>query len=140
MDTILHQAADRHALRRQLRMPCQVVCEQGFTLLAQECVDLSLEGMGVRALLPASEGSPVLVSFRLPNSSLYIDIEGHIARMVWGRRREDAGALLGLRFTALHRTDRAILASRLRGLPPPVPRRRVRVDYASSVRAIGLAQ
>ena len=39
MDTILHQAADRHALRRQLRMPCQVVCEHGFTLLARECVD-----------------------------------------------------------------------------------------------------
>lgn len=139
MHPILHHAADRHALRRQLRMPCQVVCEQGFTLLAQECVDLSLEGMGVRALLPASEGSPVLVSFRLPQSSLYIDVEAQIARMAWGRRREDGGAVLGLRFVALPRVDRAILASRLRGLPPPVPRRRVRVDYAASVRAIGAA-
>jgi hypothetical protein len=139
MDTILHHAADRNALRRQLRMPCQVVCEHGFTLLASECVDLSLEGMGVRALFPAHEGSPVLVSFRLPNSSLYIDVEAHIARMAWGRRREDAGAVLGLRFTALDRTDRAILASRLRGMPPPVPRRRVRVDYAASVLAIAAA-
>jgi hypothetical protein len=139
MHPVLHHAADRHALRRQLRMPCQVVCEQGFTLLASECVDLSLEGMGVRALFPASEGSPVLVSFRLPQSSLYIDVEAQIARMGWGRRREDAGAVLGLRFVSLPRVDRAILASRLRGLPPPVPRRRVRVDYAASVRAIGAA-
>ena len=139
MHTILRHAADRHALRRQLRMPCQVVCEHGFTLLAQECVDLSLEGMGVRALFPASEGSPVLVSFRLPSSSLYIDVEAQIARMAWGRRQEDAGAVLGLRFVDLGRVDRAILAERLRGLPPPVPRRRVRVDYAARVRAIATA-
>ncbi len=136
MDTILRHAADRLALRRHVRMPCQVVCELGFKLLAHECIDLSLQGMGVRALYPASEGSPVLVSFRLPNSSLYIDVEAKIARMVWGRRREDAGAMLGLSFVDLPRVDRAILASRLRGLPPPAPKRRVRVDYAATVRAI----
>lgn len=134
--TILRAAADRLALRRKVRMPCQVVCEDTFTLLGDECVDLSLTGMAVKALRPAREGTPVLVSFRAPGSSLYIDVEARIARMAWGRRREDRASLLGLAFTTLSALDRAILASRLRGLPPPVPARRLRVDYAATVRAI----
>ena len=136
MGTILHFASDRTALRRTLRVPCQVVCEHSFTLLARETVDLSLEGMAVRALLPATERTPVLVSFRVPGSSLYIDVDAVITRMAWGRRDEDHGAVLGLRYLNLSAVDRAILASRLRGLPPPVPARRVRFDYAESVLAI----
>ncbi len=141
MGTTLRFASDRTALRRTLRVPCQVVCEHNFTLLARETVDLSLEGMAVRALLPATERTPVLVSFRVPGSSLYIDVDAVITRMAWGRRDEDEGAVLGLRYLNLSAVDRAILASRLRGLPPPVPARRVRLDYAESVLAIaqGLA-
>jgi hypothetical protein len=47
-----------------------------------------------------------------------------------------------LRYLNLSPVDRAILASRLRGVPPPVPARRVRFDYAQSVLAIaeGLVQ
>jgi hypothetical protein len=136
MGSILRTASERHALRRQVRMPCQVVCEHDFTLLASECLDLSLDGMAVRARLPGLEGSPVIVSFRVPGSSLYIDASARIMRMNWGRRSEDRGAMLGLQFLSLNAIDRAILASRLRGLPPPVPARRVRVDYAASVRDI----
>ena len=136
MGMVVQSAADRKALRRQLRIPCQVVCEHDFLLLGSECLDLSLEGMAVRARLPALPHSPVLVSFRLPGSSLFIDVEALVTRMAWGRRDEDSGPTLGLRFLTLGAVDRAILAARLRGLPPPVPRRRVRADYAGSVRAI----
>ena len=89
MREILLSARDRVALRRQVRIPCQVVEENGFSLLARECVDLSVKGMRVQALLPAPVGTIVLVSFRVPGSSLYIDVEAEVVRVLWGRRKND---------------------------------------------------
>jgi hypothetical protein len=133
---ILLCARDRETLRRRVRLPCQIVEEQGFSLLAQECEDLSTQGMRVRALLPARVGTRVLASFRVPGSSLYIDTEAEVVRVLWGRRSGDQGSSLGLRFLDLSRVDRAILASRLAGLPPPAPERSLRFDYASTVWAV----
>jgi hypothetical protein len=83
----------------------------------------------------------VIASFRVPDSSLYIDVDAQVVRVLEGRRRGDRARALGLRFLNLSRVDRAILASRLAGLPPPPPERSVRLDYAATVFAIarGLA-
>jgi hypothetical protein len=135
MREILLSARDRTALRRRVRLPCQVVEEASFSLLAREALDLSPDGMCVRALLPAAVGTRVLASFRIPGSSLYIDTEAEVTRIIWGRRAADRSSGLGLRFLGLSRVDRAILTSRLNGLPPPVPTRSLRFDYARSVSA-----
>src|SRR5688500_13336151 len=98
MHITLRTASDRSALRRELRFPCQVVEEHEFTLLASECLDLSLSGMGVLALEPAPIGTSVIVSFRVPGGSLYIDTEAIVTRVAWSRRRSDRGLRLGLTF------------------------------------------
>ncbi len=136
MREILLSARDRVALRRRVRIPCQVVEENGFSLLARECIDLSVKGMRVQALLPAPVGTTVLVSFRVPGSALYIDVDAEVVRVLWGRRKGDQNSALGLRFIGLSRIDRAILGSRLAGLPPPAPERSLRFDYASTVRTL----
>ncbi len=136
MQPILQTAKDRLALRRRVRMPCQVIDEEGFTLLARECFDLSVRGMGVKAMVPAPIGTPLIVSFRVPGSSFHLDLEARVARIVWGRRREDRHPSLGIELLSLDALSRAVLTARLRGLPPPVPLRPVRVDYAASVAAI----
>jgi len=136
MREFLLTARDRLALRRRVRIPCQVVEEESFSLLARECMDLSVRGMRVEALMPAPVGSIVLVSFRVPGSSLYIDVNAEVVRVQWGRRRSDQASALGLRFVGMSNIDRAILNSRLLGLPPPTPERELRFDYANSVRAL----
>ncbi len=136
MRDFLLTARDRLALRRRVRMPCQVVEEDGFSLLARQCMDLSVRGMRVEALMPAPVGSIVLASFRVPGSSLYIDVNAEVVRVQWGRRRGDQVSALGLRFVGMSNIDRAILGSRLLGLPPPTPERELRLDYASSVMAL----
>jgi Tfp pilus assembly protein PilZ len=136
MPTMLESARDRVALRRRVRIPCQVVEEDGFSLLASQCLDLSVRGMGVRARSPVPIGTDVLVSFRIPNSPLFCDVPARVSRIVWGRRREDHDFGLGLEFGELDATTRAVLAVRLRGIPPPAPARPLRVDYAESVRRI----
>jgi len=136
MQPVLQTAKDRLALRRGVRIPCQVVDEEGFTLLARECFDLSVRGMGVKAIAPAPIGTPLIVSFRIPGSSYHCDFEARVARVVWGRRREDRYPSLGIELLDMDALSRAVLAARLRGLPPPVPMRRVRVDYAATVGSI----
>ena len=136
MQSILQTAKDRLALRRRVRIPCQVIDEQGFTLLARECFDLSIHGMGVKAVAPAPIGTPLIVSFRVPGSSFICDLEARVARIVWGRRREDKYPSLGIELLAMDPLMRAVLTARLRGLPPPVPARPVRIDYAASVDSI----
>lgn len=136
MREFLLSARDRAALRRQVRVPCQIVEEASFSLLANECMDLSVQGMRVRAVMPAPVGTRVIASFRVPGSSLYIDAEAEVVRILWGRRSLDGTSALGLRFLDLSRVDRAILAPRLKGLPPPAPERSLRFDYARSVFSI----
>ncbi len=136
MQQVLQTAKDRLALRRRVRIPCQVIDEQGFTLLARECFDLSSRGMGVKAMAPAPIGTPLIVSFRVPGSSFHLDLEARVARIVWGRRRDDRYPSLGIELLSVDALSRAVLSARLRGLPPPVPSRPVRIDYAATVAAI----
>ena len=136
MQAIVQAAHDRAALRRGVRLPCQVVDEDEFTLLGDLCLDLSLTGMAVRTRRLVALGTPLLVSFRIPGSAFVCDVEAHVARIVWGRRRCDRSLALGLTFDTLDPVSRAVLGTRLRGMPPPTPQRRLRMDYAASVRAI----
>lgn len=136
MRDIVQTARDRTSLRRRVRLNCQVVSEDAFSLLARECVDLSLRGMAVRAVIPAQIGTKLLVSFRAPGTSYVCDVEGSVARIAWGRRREDRSLTLGIAFTGLDPLTRAVLGARLQGVPPPIPQRRLRMDYAETVRAI----
>jgi len=140
MSAILLQAAARFSLRRKVDIPCQVVSEDDFVLLSERCLDLSMLGLRVRALRHAPVGTRVIASLRIPDSSMWLDVEGVIARVAWGRRDSDEVPAFGVRFlSALPAVESAVLAARLLGMPPPVPRRGLRIDYAESVRRIALA-
>ena len=130
------RAKDRQALRRQVRVACQVVRESDFKLVADVCLDLSPRGMRVRALAPVALDTPVLVSFRVPAAGVHMDVSAVVSRVARGRRREDRGATLGLSFVDLSPVEAVTLTARLRGVPPPAPARPLRKDYASAVRAI----
>jgi hypothetical protein len=129
-------AADRRSLRRAVRTECEVVAERGFRLLGTYTLDLSEDGLLLDAGAPCILGEPVIVSLRLPRSTLWIDCEGHVARAIDGQRRGDCGSALGIAFDAMSPVDRAILRASLRGLPPPVPRRHRRMDYAATIGAL----
>ena len=140
MSAILLQAAARSCLRRKVDIPCQVVSEDDFVLLSERCLDLSLLGLRVRALRHAPVGTRVIASLRIPDTSVWIDAEGVIIRIAWGRRDSDETPAYGVAFTsALPAMEAAVLSARLHGVPPPVPRRGLRIDYAESVRRIALA-
>ena len=117
----------RRAVRRAARTECQAVGMEGFRLLGDRVLDLSPEGMLVACDSGAQLGEEVLVSFLAPGRSpQWMDAEASIARIIYGYRPGDPGYCVGLEFDYFERSARNELLTRLAGVPPPVPRRRIR--------------
>jgi len=136
--TLVH-AQQRRVLRRSVRVDCQVVRERDFKLLGSRSLDLSPMGMLVMAQERVLTGEPVIVAFRLPQSSWWFDSEATVARVVHGRRPGDAGRAFGLTFETLEPDAQDLLRRALRGVPPPLPMREPRVDYAASIHLAALS-
>lgn len=127
----------RVELRRGLRLECEAVAEDGFRLIGQRTLDVSSTGMLVETHGSyARLGEEVIVSFRPPESRLWVDAVARVARIVVGRRKTDRAQAIGLSFVAMDAADRAILRAKLHGHPPPIPARQPPLDYAAAVRAI----
>ena len=91
--------------RRSVLLACQVVRERDFKLLGRQLLDLSEDGMRVRAeggglssRLNVLTGDAVIVSFLAPFSRRWIDAEASVARVIHGRRPGDRGRGFGLVF------------------------------------------
>jgi hypothetical protein len=96
-------------------------------------------GMQVMAQERVLTGEPVIVSFRLPLSLYWFDAEATVARVVHGRRPGDLGRCFGLSFESLADDAASFLRRALRGVPPPLPMREPRIDYAATVAMAALA-
>jgi PilZ domain len=121
-------------MRRSVRVDCQVVREHDFKLVGRRAIDLSADGMLVLSDTRVLTGEDVIVTFRAPSTRLWLDCTATVARVVHGRRPGDWGPCLGLTFESMDEVTRALLRAELRGLPPPVPAREMRIDYAETVR------
>lgn len=134
--TWIARASQRRTVRRAVGTTCQAVLDEGFTLIGHRALDLSAEGMLLASDREPPIGAEVIVSFRAPGTGIWLDAEAIVARIVRGRRRTDPSRGVGLRFQRLDSVTRAILDGSLAGKPPPVPARKVRKDYARTVRSI----
>lgn len=124
---VINRSKKRRAVRRAARTRCQAVGVEGFRLLGERALDLSPRGMLVASDAPVELGERVIVSFRAPgNDQLWMDAEAELARVVQGYRPDDPGYCIGLDFTYFERTSREELLTRLAGVPPPIPSRRLR--------------
>jgi hypothetical protein len=138
MGTLVH-AQQRSALRRAVRVDCQVVREHDFKLIGTRGVDLSPGGMLVMAQEQVLTGEPVIVAFRLPRGFCWFDSLATVTRVVHGRRPGDTGRCFGVQFHTLDAGTQWFLSLALRGTPPPLPRRHQRIDYAASVHLAALS-
>jgi c-di-GMP-binding flagellar brake protein YcgR len=124
------EARERSRLRRSVHLDCEAVAESGFRLLGRTAIDLSETGMLVCSAEDVGLGERVFVSFRAPRGQSFVDAEAEVVRLVEGHRRSDPVRAVGLRFRRMDAIDRAILAGSLVRIPPPVPARHLRRDYA----------
>lgn len=136
--TLVH-SQQRRALRRGVRVDCQVVRERDFKLVGSRALNLSPLGMLVFAQESVLTGEPLIVAFRLPQSAWWFDTEATVARVVHGRRPGDLGRCFGVEFEPLDRAVQHFLHTTLKDIPPPVPMRAQRIDYAASVQRAALS-
>ncbi len=127
---------DRKSTRHHLRMDCQVIRESDFKLVGHRTLDLSAEGMLVRKASNVSIGERLIVAFQATPLGIWFDAEAEVTRLIHNRRPEDEGQALGLRFVDMASISRLILRGHLRRLPPPLPQRAKRIDYAATIRNI----
>jgi hypothetical protein len=132
----LSPAHSRQGLRRSVELSCELVSLERFAILGRRTLDVSRGGALIVASEDAEPGEQVLLHLTAPDQTR-VCAEAVVSRVVHGQRRGDSGRALGLRFlrTPTLRLDR--LMRQLRGTPPRVPGRHLRVDYAAIVRSIG---
>jgi hypothetical protein len=138
MRTLVH-AQQRRSIRRALDVECRVVRERDACLIARRSVDLSPLGMLVVADVPVLTGEPLWVFFRLPQTDAWMGADATVVRVVHGRRPGDAGRCLGVEFEALDDGSARYLRHALRRVPPPLPMREPRVDYAATIHLAALS-
>jgi hypothetical protein len=139
LGTTLVHAQQRCILRRSVRVDCQVVRERDFRLVGSRSLDLSPMGMLVMAQERVLTGEPLIVAFRLPFSDHWFDTEATVARVIHGRRPGDLGRSFGVTFESLDEGAQAFIHGALRGVPPPLPTRSRRVDYAATIARAALS-
>jgi len=119
---------DRRALRRSVRMPCDVLADVFDDAVAHVMTDLSPFGAWIDTTYPLDPGAELLVSLTPPGRAegeADVVLAGHVARASLGRRRGEIGRSgMGVSFDASE-LERAQLTMALRGLPPPLPSQRV---------------
>jgi c-di-GMP-binding flagellar brake protein YcgR len=130
---------DRKSTRHHVRIDCQVVRENDFSLVGHRTLDLSADGMLVRTADDVTIGEKMLVSFQATPLGLWFDAQAEVMRLIHNRRPEDEGPAFGLRFVDMPSVARLILRGHLRRVPPPLPQRPRRIDYAATIREIAAA-
>lgn len=111
----------RNASRREVTLPCQVVREHDFVLVADRILDLSIDGMMIPLKRSVLTGEQIILSFSIPG--MWIDAEATVARIIHNRRPGDDGLAAGLVFHTLAPAARAALAGYLHGKNETLPRR-----------------
>jgi hypothetical protein len=101
-------------------VPCQVVRERDFRLVADCVVDLSPGGALVGPADPVLTGERVIVSFPGVRGE-WIDAEAVVARVVHGRRVGEHTRTLGLSFESLDGDSRKALSALLATRLPTAP-------------------
>jgi len=128
MSVILGRKVPRRAFRREVVLRCQAVRERDFKLVSDLALNLSTDGMLVTTRERVLTGEPLVVSFKAPRSTRWVDVSATVARVIHGRRPGDPGRSLGVRclglsFQGLDDDARRMLFEQLKGFPPPEPLR-----------------
>lgn len=111
----------RRSIRHSVRLPCQVVRERDFQLIADRIVNLSTDGLLVSPADPALTGERLIVSFQIPHSGQWIDAEAIVARVIHGRRPGEYTRALALELESVEDIAHMVLGRALRRCPPTPP-------------------
>ncbi len=140
MSSFLVRVSERAVVRRAVEVACCVVRFRDGKVIGRRAFDLSPHGMRV-ALSDADvePGDLLHVTFQATDIRKWFYTDARAARVLHGRRERERGRSLGIQFEGLDAVSRLILRGALRRVPPPLPQREQRIDYAATVGRLLLA-
>ncbi|HKQ67822.1 MAG TPA: PilZ domain-containing protein [Polyangiaceae bacterium] len=129
----------RTSRRHMVNIPCQIVRERDFRLVADRIFNLSSSGMLVTPAEPVVTGDRVIASFQIPDSKFWIDLDAIVTRVAHGRRQGEHARALGVEFCQMTRFSRWLIEGALRRAPvgPPITRVGRRSDALAISRLLG---
>jgi hypothetical protein len=131
---ILVRANARREVRHAVNLSCSVVREKDSKLASLRAVDLSPNGMRVElGDIKVEAGDRFFVCFRATDFGIWFYTDAVATRLLRGRRPGESGRSLGLRFGSLSAVSRLCIRGSLRRVPPHLPQREQRIDYAATV-------
>jgi hypothetical protein len=137
MASILVFADARRDVRHAVDLPCSVVREEDSQLVSRHAVDLSPNGIRVDvSRIDIQAGDRFLVCFPATALGTWFYTSAVAARLLCGRRSGESCPSLALLFASLSTASRQSVRGALRGVPPLLPQREPRIDYAATVERI----
>jgi hypothetical protein len=127
--------AQRRSVRHSVRLPCQVVRERDFRLVADRIVNLSASGLVVSPADPTLTGERLIVSFQIPHSGYWVDAEATVARVIHGRRPGEHTRGLALELEKVEEIPAMLLRRALQRCPPAPPGQRARARRVTALAA-----
>ncbi len=103
----------RKSVRRAVELGCELVSSRNVR--TERVLDLSYRGARVRSRTDLRRGEEVLMTFVPPNAPCRVSALGSV--------RHFENGVAGVEFFTLDRIDETELRARLRGLPPPLPKK-----------------
>jgi hypothetical protein len=118
----MRQTDRRRSVRRSVTLECHVHSTYWDGTVPFVACDLSMDGIWLASDYALEAGEEVMLSFVPPGAeNSEILATARVARV---SAREGQPSGMGLSFSFMRSTDRAILARSLEGRPPPLPGRR----------------
>jgi DNA-binding response OmpR family regulator len=134
MASTLILANARRDVRHAVDLPCTVVREKNLTLVSLRAVDLSPDGMRVELRnVEVEVGDRLFVSFQIAALGKWLYTDAFATRLLRGRRPGETSPSLVVLFGSLPAASRLCVRDSLRKVPPHLPQRQQRVDYAATV-------
>ena len=126
----------RRSIRRAVSIPCTLMRAQDLKVVGTRSMDLSPDGILVGVFDEMKVGEDMIMSFSLTPFSIPFHVEGRVARFLRGQRQRDRMPAAAMSFDSLDAVGRLILRGHLRRIPPVLPQRTRRIDYAATVMRI----
>jgi hypothetical protein len=92
--------------------------DDDFRLIGERVLDASATGCLLACDRRVERGQTLLLSFQVPSSGLWFDVEAEVVRVVQGKREGDPGYCAGLAFRGFERDARLALGVDLREHAP----------------------
>lgn len=121
--------------RHAIETSAQIVRLEDFRLLSSSITNLSATGALSGISANARRGDQLIVTFRVPRTDVWVDVDAMVTRVVRGNRPTDPGQQVGLTFTGVSASSQRWIDWALKhSMPAPPVTRPGRRDKRSALR------